>query len=149
MQIQSERERDREKENKKNKRKFFFSVFRFFFDLAIHGVYVCVCVCACVPLSICLPMICLFSFFVFLMRSLSYVVDFWLWRYSVTQVRLFIKSAVLQHSSKVYYQIVFFSMFVFVSFCLFKVKYMCVLSKKNTRLFFIGRLWQKEYHEIR
>lgn len=60
---------------------FFFSNFRFLFDHAKHGVCVCfslcVCVCAIVYLSsVDMSILSFGSFSFFLMRSLSYVVDF-------------------------------------------------------------------------
>jgi hypothetical protein len=117
--------RERE-ERKQKKKKFFFS----FFSILRYTVYVCVCV----PLYVCLPIICLFIGFSFFLNAQSFLCCcFWLSRYFVTSVRSFIKSALLQHSGKVYYQIVFL---FFVCLCLFvhlfKVKYMCPVEKKHT-----------------
>ena len=123
--------RAREKKRKsvrKNVRFLFW--FSFFFSILRITVYVCVCVCHC--MSVFLEYV--FFFFSGLFNVQSFLCCwFWLSRYFVTQVRLYIKSALLQHCGKVYYQfsLVFsccFSMFVLVH--LFQLKCMSCSEKK-------------------
>ena len=123
----------------------------FCFSILRDTVYVFVCffVCACVPLSTCLPLVCLFSSccFSFLMRSLSYVVDFGfgdtLWLKSDCSLSQLFYNIVVKSIIK----LVFFSCFFLCLsslVCLFKVKYMYVYvlsGKKSAGLAFL--FWVK------